>query len=84
MVKIRLKKMGRKNSPFYRIVVAESKQKRDGKVIEEIGYYYPNISSVEKQRKEFEMDNEKYLAWIKKGAQPTESVSRIAKRMGIA
>ncbi len=75
--------MGRKKSPFYRIVVADSQVQRDGKVLEEIGYYHPAISPNEKQLKDFEMDSEKYLAWIKKGAQPTNGVKIIAKKMGI-
>lgn len=83
MVKIRLKRMGRKKSPFYRIVVAESTVQRDGKVIEELGYYNPCVSSDDKQVKEFDMDAEKYAAWVKKGAQPTGGVKTIAKRMGI-
>lgn len=84
MVKIRLKRMGRKKMPFYRIVVAESTVQRDGKVIEEIGYYYPTISPNEKTLKEFEMDGEKYTAWVQKGAQPTDGIKRIAKKLGLA
>lgn len=83
MVKIRLKRMGRKKSPFYRIVVAESTVQRDGKVIEELGYYNPTVSAEDKQLKEFDMNAEKYSAWIQKGAQPSEGVKIIAKKMGI-
>lgn len=83
MVKIRLKRMGKKHAPFYRIVVAESTTKRDGKFIEEIGYYYPNISPNEKLVKEIQVDVEKYKAWIKKGAQPSDAISQIAKKAGL-
>jgi small subunit ribosomal protein S16 len=76
--------MGRKKSPFYRIVVADSSVQRDGKVIEEIGYYYPTISSTDTQQlKEFEMDTAKYSAWVTKGAKPTKGVEIIAKKLGI-
>lgn len=84
MVKIRLKRMGKHKSPFYRVVVAESSVQRDGKVIEELGYYNPKISPNEKQLKEAEFDAEKYKSWISKGAQPTLSVKKIAKKLGIA
>lgn len=81
LVKIRMKRMGRKKAPFYRIVVAESHIRRDGKVIEEIGYYSPCASENEKQLKEFEMDLEKYNAWLAKGAQASETVQKIAKKL---
>jgi len=76
--------MGKHKSPFYRVVVAESSVQRDGKVIEELGYYNPKISPNEKQLKEAEFDAEKYKSWISKGAQPTLSVKKIAKKLGIA
>jgi len=81
LVKIRLKRMGRKGHPFYRIVVAEETVKRDGKVIEEIGYYYPTKSDKEKNLKETEVDINKYNAWIKKGAKPTNSVKLIVNKL---
>ena len=64
-VKIRLKRMGSKKKPFYRIVVADSRAPRDGKFIEEIGYYNPLTES-----KEIKVDTEKVNAWIKNGAKP--------------
>lgn len=84
MVKIRLKRMGKHKTPFYRVVVAESSVQRDGKVIEELGYYNPKISPNEKQLKEADFDAEKYKYWVSKGAQPTVSVKKIAKKLGIA
>jgi len=76
--------MGKHKSPFYRVVVAESSVQRDGKVIEELGYYNPKISPNEKILKEAVVDAEKYNAWVSKGAQPTEGVKKIAKKLGIA
>ncbi len=76
-VKIRLKRMGQKKRPFYRIVVADARTPRDGKVIEEIGYYDPNQDpSVVK------VDSEKANDWIRKGAQPTDTVKRLLKSAG--
>ena len=65
-VKIRLKRMGAKKNPFYRIVVADSRSPRDGRLIEELGYYNP-------MNKELKLDNEKAADWVKKGAQPTDT-----------
>ena len=70
-VKIRLKRMGQKKKPFYRVVVADSRSPRDGKFIEEIGYYNP-VS----QPKVFKIDNEKAKQWIKNGAKPTSIVEK--------
>lgn len=79
MVKIRLKRMGSKKKPFYRIVVADSRAPRDGKFIEEIGYYNPvSIPKV------FKVDNEKVEAWIANGAKPTETVGKLLKKYVIA
>ena len=66
-VKIRLKRMGSKKNPFYRVVVADSRAPRDGRFIEELGFYNPNT-------KEKNIDKEKAAEWIAKGAQPTETV----------
>ena len=77
-VKIRLKRMGSKKKPFYRIVVADSRAPRDGKFIEEIGYYNPLTES-----KEIKVDTEKVNAWIKNGAKPTETVNRLFKNNNI-
>ena len=77
-VKIRLKRMGSKKKPFYRIVVADSRAPRDGKFIEEIGYYNPLTES-----KEIKVDAEKENAWIKNGAKPTDTVNRLFKNNNI-
>ncbi len=77
MVKIRLKRMGMKKKPFYRIVVADVNSPRDGRFIEEIGYYDPM-----KQPAEIKIDNEKAAAWIKNGAQPTDTVRVLLKKSG--
>ncbi|MDO5047912.1 MAG: 30S ribosomal protein S16 [Anaerococcus sp.] len=73
-VKIRLKRMGQKKKPFYRVVVADSRSPRNGKFIEEIGIYNP-ISNP----KEFRVDNEKAKQWIKNGAKPTSIVEKLFK-----
>ena len=71
-VKIRLKRMGQKKRPFYRVVVADSRSPRDGKFIEEIGTYNP-VSGP----REFKIDNEKAKQWIKNGAKPTSIVEKL-------
>ncbi|MBG0764651.1 MAG: 30S ribosomal protein S16 [Tissierellales bacterium] len=76
-VKIRLKRMGAKKTPFYRVVVADSRAPRDGKFIEEIGYYNPLSDP-----KEIKIDNEKALEWIGKGAQPTDTVRILLRKNG--
>ena len=77
-VKIRLKRMGQKKAPFYRIVVADARAPRDGKFIEEIGTYDPNQNpSV------FKADEEAAKKWLNNGAQPTEVVGKIFKAAGI-
>lgn len=77
-VKIRLRRMGSKKAPFYRLVVADSRSPRDGKFIEEIGHYNP-ISIP----KEVKIDAEKATEWLNKGAQPTEVVARLFDKAGI-
>lgn len=77
-VKIRLKRMGQKKAPFYRIIVADSRAPRDGKFIEEIGIYDPT-----KEPTEFKVDEELAKKWLANGAQPTEAVSKILKKAGI-
>jgi small subunit ribosomal protein S16 len=77
-VKIRLKRMGAKKAPFYRLVVADSRSPRDGRFIEEIGYYNP-VSVPE----EIKIDAEKAQAWLKKGAQPTDTVRALLKKSGV-
>lgn len=78
MVKIRLKRIGAKKSPFYRVVVADGRSPRDGKFIEEIGYYNPLTEPAE-----VKIDAEKATAWIAKGAQPTETVRSLLKKAEI-
>ena len=77
MVKIRLKRMGMKKKPFYRIVVADERASRDGRFIDEIGYYNPVSNPVE-----LKIDNEKAQQWIKNGAQPTDTVRGLLKKTG--
>ncbi|MCD8332253.1 MAG: 30S ribosomal protein S16 [Oscillospiraceae bacterium] len=77
MVKIRLRRMGAKKSPFYRIVVADSRYPRDGRFIEEIGTYDPRVNPAAIQ-----VDAERAQAWIKTGAQPTETVKALLKKAG--
>ena len=77
-VKIRLRRMGAKKAPFYRVVVADSRYPRDGRFIEEIGYYDPT-----KEPSVIKIDNEKAQQWIKNGAQPTDTVKKLLKIKGI-
>ena len=77
MVKIRLRRMGAKKAPFYRIVVADSRYPRDGRFIEEIGIYNPVVSPAE-----LKVDVDRAQAWIKTGAQPTETVRDLLKKAG--
>ena len=77
-VKIRLRRMGQKKAPFYRIVVADSKSPRDGRFIEEIGYYDPT-----KEPSEIRVDEEAAQKWLANGAQPTQAVEKILKSAGI-
>ena len=77
-VKMRLKRMGQKKAPFYRVVVADSRSPRDGRFIEEVGYYDPNQNpSVVK------IDEEKAKKWLANGAQPTETVAKLLKVAGV-
>ncbi len=77
MLKIRLRRMGAKKAPFYRIVVADSRSPRDGAFVEELGYYNPTTDPVE-----LKVDNEKAAQWIKNGAQPTDTVRGLLKKSG--
>ena len=74
-VKIRLRRMGAKKAPFYRIVVADSRYPRDGRFIEEIGYYDPMTNPAT-----IKLDNEKVEKWLANGAQPTETVRSIINK----
>ena len=78
MVKIRLRRMGAKKAPYYRIVVADSRSPRDGRCIEEIGTYNPLA-----QPATITVDAEKAQAWIKNGAQPTDTVRGLLKNAGV-
>ena len=77
-VKIRLKRIGAKKAPFYRVVVADSRYPRDGLFIEEIGYYNPLTNPVD-----IKLDAEKANKWLSNGAQPTETVKSLLKKAGI-
>jgi len=78
MVKIRLKRFGAKKKPFYRVVVADSRSPRNGRFIEEIGYYNPLTDPAE-----IKIDAEKATKWLGNGAQPTETVRALLKKSGI-
>ena len=78
MVKIRLRRMGAKKAPFYRVVVADSRYPRDGRFIEEIGTYDPR-----QEPAAINMDVERAQAWIKTGAQPTDTVRDLLKKAGL-
>ena len=77
-VKIRLRRMGAKKAPSYRIVVADSRYPRDGRFIEEIGFYNPMTNPAE-----VKVDAEKAKQWIANGAQPTETVRDLLKKSGV-
>ena len=70
---IRLARQGSKRKPFYRIVAADRRSPRDGRFIEQLGYYDP-------RKPDFRVDSEKYQAWIKNGAQPTETVAALVRK----
>ena len=78
MVKIRLQRMGQKKAPFYRVVVADARSPRDGRFIEEIGYYDPT-----KEPSVIKFDEESAKKWLNNGAQPTETVAKLLKIAGI-
>lgn len=78
MVKIRLKRLGEKKSPFYRVIVADSKSPRNGRFIDQIGTYDPNYEPAK-----INIDAEAAKKWLANGAQPTEVVSKLFKAAGI-
>lgn len=78
MLKIRLRRMGAKKAPFYRVVVADSRFARDGRFIEEIGYYDPT-----KEPSVVKIDAEKAKQWLDNGAQPTDTVREILKKAAV-
>ena len=75
MVKIRLKRIGAKKAPYYRIVAVDSRSRRDGMPIEELGYYNP-------RSKELQLDKEAVERWMKNGAQPSDTVANLIKKAG--
>jgi small subunit ribosomal protein S16 len=77
-VKIRLKRTGKKKAPSYRVVIAESSSPRDGRIIENIGWYNPRV-----EPSAININEEKALSWLKNGARPTDSVESLLKRAGI-
>lgn len=78
-VKIRLKRFGTKKRPYYRLVVTDSQTPRDGRALEEVGYYHP----IEKEDRQLKLNEEKIKAWIAKGAQPTPTVKRLLNKNNI-
>lgn len=78
MVRIRLHRMGKRKRPFYRVVVADSRSPRDGKLIESIGYYDPLTDPAN-----VKIDEEKALRWLGYGAQPSDTVRRLLEKLGI-
>ena len=77
-VKMRLRRLGAKKAPFYRVIVADSRSPRDGRFIEEIGYYNPMTNPAE-----IKIDAEKAKKWIANGAQPTDTVRDLLKKNGV-
>lgn len=77
-VKMRLKRMGKKRSPFYRIVVADARSPRDGRFIDLVGTYNPTVDPAE-----IKIDQEKAMEWITKGAQPTDTVRSLLSQAGV-
>ncbi len=77
-VKIRMKRMGSNKQPFYRLVVADSRSPRDGRIIEQVGYYNPMNAE-----KTLKVDEDKVLRWLGNGAQPTDTVKRLLKSEGV-
>lgn len=78
MVKIRLKRLGAKKQPFYRIVVIDARDKRDGRAIEELGFYNPLLDG-----ENFKVNVEEAKKWIKNGAQPTGTVKNLLSKAGV-
>ncbi|HEY8395130.1 MAG TPA: 30S ribosomal protein S16 [Thermaerobacter sp.] len=77
-LRMRLRRMGAKNNPFYRVVVADAHSPRDGRFVDEIGYYNPTTDPAT-----IKIDAEKALEWLRKGAQPTDTVRVLLKRAGV-
>lgn len=79
MVKIRLQRTGTKKKPFYRVVVADSRKRRDSAVIESLGHYQPIVKG-----EQFVVDKDKVTSWLQKGAQPTDTIAKLLKKAGIS
>ncbi len=77
-VKIRLKRVGTKKKPFYRVVAVDSRKKRDGEVLDWLGQYQPVVKT-----DQFVVDEARTLKWLNQGAQPTETIQRLLKKTGI-
>lgn len=77
-VKIRMKRMGSKLKPFYRVVVADSRAPRDGRFIEEVGYYNPIKEPIE-----LKLNEDAIMDWLKKGAQPSDTVRNLLQKQGV-
>jgi len=77
-VKMRLKRMGQKKAPYYRVIIADSRSPRDGRFIDEVGFYNPGT-----EPSTVEFDKEKVEKWLKDGAQPTERVATLLKNAGL-
>ena len=77
-VKIRMRRMGSKRKPFYRIVVADSRMPRDGRFIEEVGYYNPLTNS-----DEVKLEEDKIIEWLETGAQPSDTVRSLLSKAGL-
>ena len=78
-VKIRLKKFGTKKRPYYRVVVLDSRQPREGRTLDELGFYHP----IEAEDKQVQLNTEKVKQWLSKGAEPTDTVRSLFKRCNI-
>ena len=77
-VKIRLTRVGKKKQPSYRVVVADSRSPRDGRIIENIGWYNPRV-----EPSAIHIDEDKAISWLQKGAQPTDSVTLLLRKVGV-
>lgn len=77
-VKIRLQRVGTKKKPFYRVIAIDSRKKRDGEVVDQLGQYQPVVDG-----SQFTVNEEKVISWLKKGAQPTDTIRRLLKTSGI-
>ncbi len=77
-VKIRLQRVGTKKRPFYRVVAVDSRKKRDGGVIDQLGRYQPIVEGVQ-----FDVNEDKIMDWLKKGAQPTDTMLSLLKKSGL-